>query len=237
MDKTCDQCKSTFATRTKSPNRERFCGEKCYGRFWNGVERQKRLLRHVPPRDCASCGVRFAPDRQHPFAKTCSVKCSQRNSMADRADERAGARDLSERACKECGTSFVPNKFSWKWRLYCSKKCAAKVGSRNYALRHKDRVTANSRRGRWKGNWQRALDRDGRKCQGCGATERLRVHHRDGSGEGDSPNHDLDNLQTLCQKCHSLAHTITYRIIDGEVVVSGLVFQLLGVSTVKVSAV
>ena len=239
MDKTCDECKSTFTTRTKSPGRERFCGDKCYRKFWNRASHRARHPAHpVVDRLCACCGISFRPDDQHPFAKTCSIKCSQRRVALEIADERAAARDTSPKPCKECGTPFVASKFSWKWRIYCSQKCAVKVASRNYALRHSERVKAagvRSNRLRWGGNHAAALERDGHQCRSCGAVEHLHVHHRDGSGEGDSPNHDLDNLQTLCTTCHKRVHTIVYRIIDGEVVVSGLVFQLLGVKTVKVS--
>lgn len=237
MDKTCDECTATFTTRTKSPSRERFCGDKCYRKFWNRITtRRRNPPREIRSRDCAVCGINFTPDRQHPLARTCSVKCSQRRVALALAVERASLCDLSARPCKECGTPFAPTKFTWKWRLYCSSKCAQKVGSRNFVQRHPARVIASSRRGRWNGNWKRALERDGRTCQMCGKTDRLRVHHIDGSGEGDSPNHDLGNLQTLCQKCHSRVHTITYCIIEGKCFVYGEVFKLLGIREVFLDA-
>ncbi len=43
-----------------------------------------------------------------------------------------------------------------------------------------------------------ALARDDYKCSLCENTETLEVHHID----NDRKNNDLDNLETLCGKCH-----------------------------------
>lgn len=51
------------------------------------------------------------------------------------------------------------------------------------------------------------LQRDGYKCQRCGVAllltpHRTAVHHRD----GDKDHNSLDNLVTLCRKCHPRIH-------------------------------
>jgi 5-methylcytosine-specific restriction endonuclease McrA len=51
---------------------------------------------------------------------------------------------------------------------------------------------------------RKVLERDGWRCQGCGAMQHLQVHHkhfRSQSGD-DSEN----NLITLCERCHNLVH-------------------------------
>ncbi len=52
---------------------------------------------------------------------------------------------------------------------------------------------------------QHILERDGWRCQGCGRTTQLQVHHlrfRSRSGE------DVENnLITLCASCHERAHS------------------------------
>jgi 5-methylcytosine-specific restriction endonuclease McrA len=52
----------------------------------------------------------------------------------------------------------------------------------------------------------RVLQRDGWRCQYCGSSQNLEVHHelfRSHSG------HDAeDNLITLCTNCHSSAHAV-----------------------------
>jgi RNA-directed DNA polymerase len=49
----------------------------------------------------------------------------------------------------------------------------------------------------------RAKVRDGFTCQGCGARDRLRTHHRRGTAT-----HRLSTLITLCEDCHKAAHGI-----------------------------
>jgi 5-methylcytosine-specific restriction endonuclease McrA len=48
------------------------------------------------------------------------------------------------------------------------------------------------------------LERDGWKCQNCGTSERLQVHHiRSRSALGDDA---AENLITLCADCHRQSH-------------------------------
>jgi 5-methylcytosine-specific restriction endonuclease McrA len=53
------------------------------------------------------------------------------------------------------------------------------------------------------------LERDGWRCQNCGTSESLQVHHiRSRSALG----HDAaENLITLCPDCHSQAHSTQRR--------------------------
>jgi len=51
--------------------------------------------------------------------------------------------------------------------------------------------------------WQ-VLERDGWRCQGCGAMQQLQVHHKQfRSHSGDDSE---DNLITVCDHCHKLVH-------------------------------
>ena len=51
---------------------------------------------------------------------------------------------------------------------------------------------------------RRVLERDGWRCQGCGAMQHLQVHHKQfRSHSGDD---SAENLITLCDRCHKLAH-------------------------------
>lgn len=64
---------------------------------------------------------------------------------------------------------------------------------------------------RWKMKREKILDRDGHKCQWCGRTDRLQVHHKyymkypDGrfAEPWDYPD---DKLITLCEDCHRKWH-------------------------------
>jgi len=51
---------------------------------------------------------------------------------------------------------------------------------------------------------RKVLQRDGWRCQGCGAMHHLQVHHKEfRSHSGDDSE---ENLITLCNHCHKLYH-------------------------------
>ena len=60
-------------------------------------------------------------------------------------------------------------------------------------------LTLNRRR--WAVARRRVLDRDGWRCQSCGRAGRLEVDHVEALEDGGDP-WALDNLQTLCRRCH-----------------------------------
>ncbi len=49
---------------------------------------------------------------------------------------------------------------------------------------------------------EKVKEGDNHTCQSCGSHENLEVHHRD----GDYRNNSMDNLITLCKRCHSPIH-------------------------------
>jgi len=58
----------------------------------------------------------------------------------------------------------------------------------------------------WSKAKQKARERDGHECQECGGTDwELHVHHRTPVSEGGAP-FKLDNLITLCARCHDKRH-------------------------------
>ena len=56
----------------------------------------------------------------------------------------------------------------------------------------------------WESIRQRILTRDGRRCQLCGSTVNIRVHHKVPLSRGGT-NADT-NLITLCEDCHTQQH-------------------------------
>lgn len=70
---------------------------------------------------------------------------------------------------------------------------------------------------RFGGQKQNVLDRDDNKCVLCKVSERLVIHHIDGSGGSSRKgyiniNNSLENLITLCYKCHQRTHSYQNRI-------------------------
>jgi 5-methylcytosine-specific restriction endonuclease McrA len=117
-------------------------------------------------------------------------------------------KDKIKSLCSYCGTiiEFWPCKDSSYDKHFCNRECLGKWKSIN-------NTTHNNPN--WKGGksfepypitWNFKLremirDRDGRKCQICGAEEngeRLAVHHVDYSKR----NIDPENLMALCHNCH-----------------------------------
>lgn len=56
---------------------------------------------------------------------------------------------------------------------------------------------------RWKALRMRALDRDGWQCVECGARHRLEIDHVEPVRTRPDLAYALDNLQTLCGRCHA----------------------------------
>jgi 5-methylcytosine-specific restriction endonuclease McrA len=53
---------------------------------------------------------------------------------------------------------------------------------------------------------EKVLERDGHKCQYCGAAENLQVHHIFPYESLGQIRTDVSNGQTLCKKCHDSIH-------------------------------
>lgn len=173
----------------------------------------------------------------------CSAKCRSTANNRRYWRRRNAQKTIEELtlACVVCGVGFISDKYHPN-ALTCSVSCNESRMNSQRRLDFKKRENEKkpefakySRRGKWGGNWVAALERDGHKCTICDSSRGLHVHHRDGSGESDSPNHKVENLQTLCNTCHRRIHTITYRVIDDEVVLSGIVFSLLGITKVRIA--
>jgi hypothetical protein len=59
------------------------------------------------------------------------------------------------------------------------------------------------------GNWYKVYERDDGKCQACGSTDKVCVHHKDRTGWGvprEEKNNEMSNLILLCSSCHARIH-------------------------------
>lgn len=97
---------------------------------------------------------------------------------------------------------------------YRSPVCdaCARTRPQRPASRNKRRRTDHAKAGdkiygdpRWAKVRALALQRDSYRCIRCGTTQQLVVHHDIEWTEGIDP-YDLDNLETLCRRCHGQLH-------------------------------
>ena len=77
--------------------------------------------------------------------------------------------------------------------------------------------------------WQKArleiLERDDWRCNMCGDdTQTLHIHHCNGYVKGRAPwDYPAEDLQTLCEPCHKLAHQLA-NLVPGVVVLDEMGF-------------
>lgn len=217
----------------------RYCGKKCRTRADNQRAYNRRKSKEPLPqldRKCVICGINFAADAFHPNALTCSQKCNQARMDRVRRQPRAKNTDLSERACVECGTAYTPSVMSAHKQLYCSHKCAVRVAQRKLRMRGAGRPSQpRLKTAKWKEAARAAIERASGKCQSCViGTTRLNVHHKFHMTEAERHDHSGENLIVLCGTCHRGVHDIQLGKRDGRIVISGLVFRLLGITEVQV---
>ena len=157
---------------------------------------------------CEVCGKEYEGKS---FSKYCSPKCKKKKNNATFQKKRSEKRkqDWEQlehiKQCPVCGKEFEL-KQTHRTQKYCCAECRRKAErlyghKRETDLAYKDKI-------RFDGNRTKALERDEYTCTMCGAKKDLVVHHIDCSGQTDEPNNDVDNLTTLCRRCHINLHKL-----------------------------
>lgn len=231
LQKVCQVCGAPFATRSKNAEREKFCSARCRRRFWNQRMWQKRRILVDRNRACAVCAKPFVAPVTRPKALTCSPSCNQKRQDERRKETRSWQPSSERRCCVQCGTAFSPKKYGRDRQKFCSVECRTHQNQLRYVARvGQTTLTNRSRNRKWHGQWRAAVDRDGGKCRVCQTSPREpHVHHIDGTGHTQTPNHSLENLVTLCSGCHLRLHrSLEYRVVGDELILNGMIFRLLG---------
>ena len=157
---------------------------------------------------CEVCGKEYEGKS---FSKYCSPKCKKKKNNATAQKKRSEKRKQEWeqlehiKQCPVCGKEFEL-KQTHRTQKYCCAECRRKAErlyghKRETDLVYKDKI-------RFDGNRSKALERDEYTCTMCGAKKDLVVHHIDCSGQTDEPNNDVDNLTTLCRRCHINLHKL-----------------------------
>lgn len=173
---------------TPTNNRQKYCCEQCWWKA-HGKEHRKSL-RKVLTVACRKCGNSF--DTTDGRKQFCSDECK----IGFFNDARDRPHKGRQGVCEVCGKTYVVTRNPTK--RTCSNRCA----------RFKCK---------YDGNRLKALQRDNFTCQKCMGSlkKQLQVHHKDSSGQTESPNHDLSNLVTLCTTCHHEVHKLM-RVIEAN---------------------
>lgn len=124
----------------------------------------------------------------------------------------------TSKTCLYCSKEFIASR---KDMIFCSEDCRRQhqYWKDPDSSRQQTKAWRMANRERWKelndeyhnktrygGNRDKCFERDGYMCVRCGGKNQLVPHHKDGSGQAENPNHNLDNLETLCRKCHMAEH-------------------------------
>ena len=111
-------------------------------------------------------------------------------------------------------TTEKERKLRRKWRE--DNKERINKTSREWGMKNRDKQKEYRDKFMFDGRVQEVLERDNFQCQDCEMTQethivlfnrRLEIHHIDGEGRNaEVKNNDLDNLKTICLRCHALIH-------------------------------
>lgn len=213
LPKVCLDCGTTVYPKSGFTKRCKPCAMKAAGVTGDGIR----------PKPCAICGSVFKPtSASHKYCDACSGPHHKRANLIKQREYRSrrNATEIgTEKLCTDCGLPFAyrsgpqhrcrtcQNEFNRKQTLEAVKRSPK---------RHYWNKTMKENQAFGKGLKPAVLARDGNACRKCGATEKLAIHHIDGMGKGvpqGMRNNTMDNLVTLCTKCHSNLHAETDRCL------------------------
>lgn len=121
--------------------------------------------------------------------------------------------DLKIRLCDYCGSQVVKGRLSRGYRT-CSPECNQKYWAR---VKELDRLSGKRSPTFWPLYREECLKRDNYECRECGAEDQpgrfpLEVHHITPLYRGGT--NQLENLITLCHKCHMAQHATRPPVLD-----------------------
>lgn len=172
--------------------------------------------------ECDQCGEKASKDK-HLFEEQSLHFCNRECYDEYRKELGVGDHPLSDRVpveCEYCGQEMFVKKYrSEQERLFCGRECMGEY--RSSQTGEEAHAWCGGYSPHYYGpNWnearRRCRERDDYTCQGCGVEEdeldrELSVHHitpfrefipEDGEPDFEAAN-DLDNLVSLCERCHS----------------------------------
>ena len=157
---------------------------------------------------CELCNNEFETNNPKQ-EKYCSPKCKLKVRAIQATKRKTNRRKLQyeqtkHHTCPVCLCEF--DREYGKKQTYCSSKCRRQAerifgDKQQRDLNYKDQI-------RFGGNKYRVLQRDEYECKMCGNKTQLVIHHKECSGKSEQINNNMDNLVTLCRKCHINIHRL-----------------------------
>jgi len=139
----------------------------------------------------------------------CSKECKQSSDKKQNDLSKKVLKNLKHPItlkCKYCQEEFFTRK---KEKQYCNKHISKKHQKRKKSKHKKTKLYFSDLYyydfDNYDGNRIWCLLRDDFTCTQCGNEENLTIHHKDGKGFSKKPQHrnnNLNNLITLCNRCH-----------------------------------
>ena len=179
LDLKCLNCNKVFQVYNCRKEKAKFCSTECK------YEHKRKTGRSFKDCTCKYCGKSFKVERRLK-GKYCSEECYHLDT-----------RIREERKCFNCGKVFTLKKSAIQ--NCCSIECRREYQGKNKI----DRTFYHTPE--WKKVRIKTLARDDFRCVKCGdENAQLHVHHIKPVAKGGTD--ELDNLMTLCLKCHRKIH-------------------------------
>lgn len=222
------QCAACGTSLTRSPSlvRDRkqvFCSKSCCNtwRREHGPRGQSIHNYNSVVVSCDACGAQVTQPRSQADT-TKHHFCNQRCKGVWQREHLRGSHNPAYKAstitvsCAYCGRECARNSFKRQRNnlCFCTHQCYGKwrIGRFTEAANPYWKGGRSYTRGpNWKRRSKMARERDGHRCQICGSSEQLHVHHiipfdHFGYVQGENENYKqanaLSNLITLCASCH-----------------------------------
>jgi DNA-directed RNA polymerase subunit RPC12/RpoP len=160
---------------------------------------------------CRSCGEVVARNGgRGRLPEYCEAHRGER--VAERARLRTEEQKTTRRprTCVGCGAELEPTRGRQRTRCpSCAEQRRLVMRRRRDSKRSAASNELAIAQGRTRAAWKRlraeAAERDGQRCRGCGATEKLQPH-LDPALNGDHGLATLADVTTLCARCHARLH-------------------------------
>lgn len=191
----CKFCNSEFVV----PYRERdrlYCCRSC----------QSKSISRLDSRNISKCVICDKEFKHYGERITCGMECSAKYLSSIRIGENNPAfKPSKKRKCLNCGNEFEYSScglHQGQERVFCSLACAHKIDLKGNSISGLTKQYPFGCR-RIRGIIRK---RDNYECQLCGLVESEGIRHHVHHIDYDKNNLDLNNLITLCKKCHNATH-------------------------------